>query len=544
MSPKFIILIFIFSVAVRLYRIDTPPIDAHSWRQSITTAIAKNFITEDSNILRPRQNEILPEKNFGRYIFLEFPIYEYSISLLYRIFGMEYWIPRMISIVASAITAVFISFFITMLFSSKKAGLIGGLAFSLFPVSYFYGRSVIPDMMGLMFFSACLYLLIRNIQSYSIKYLIAAAACLSFAGIIKPYYFIYIPLFAVSLLSHTSYPRKAIKQMVQVLILCCFITFSPYVLWASYYRLKFPVAIPTDHMFGILGLTSIQYPQYLQYMLVERFSSVLFTPAGFLIICLGGVIYSFKTSTQTNNKYRLFLFIWGLLFLLYLLIVADGNFAHHYYQLPFIPLACILFTQTVLYICQVARRFIKRTHYFKLMVLCSILIVCVVLYGVQFVKIVSVWFTTEVPYFTEIPKAQQIIPINSRVIVTGLFRNPSFLDLSARHGWPINSEFIETNNCPPEYLNSYTEKQNDITDQKFQYVLYCYVYPFIQVKQQLGATYLVVLKKELPNSFTSFINSLDPNKPLYISNEMAIYDLNSFIVLSLPFQINATEDIL
>jgi 4-amino-4-deoxy-L-arabinose transferase-like glycosyltransferase len=526
------LLIFVFAIVIRLYRIDTPPVDAHAWRQAATSGVALNYVIEDGNIFHPRQNEFLPANNFERYFFLEFPFYEYTTSLGYRVFGIHYWVPRIISVLASAFTATFIYLLSKLLFSSMEAGITSGVLFSIFPVSYFFGRATITDMTGLIFFTVFLYLLIMNIQKNYERYYIFGSICLSIAALIKPYYFIYSPLILFSLLYHKKYFTIKIPELYQLTILIGLIIFNPFLLWVAYYRINYPIAIPNDHMYGLLGFSNVNFIDFIKTMLTDRFSYTLFTTVGFILSVLGMYLIFIKPiGLFINNIYRKLILLWLLLLISYLFIIASGNIEHQYYQLPFVPIACVFATRFIIYLKQVISDSIKTKRTWKLITTLSVVIICISIFCIQSIQINKRWFNVEIPYYLEIPIAQQLIPQNSRILVTGYFRNPTFLDLSARHGWVINSEYIEMGECPneKEYRGKYETEHGYITKNSFSISLDCYVYPFLKSKQKLGAKYFVVLRKELPISFSELNHELNiKSKPIYSSKQMIIYDLRSF----------------
>ena len=73
-------LILIFGFLVRLYKIDSPIADWHSWRQADTAAVTRNFIKEGFNPFLPKYDDMSgvsehPITNPARFRFVEFPIY-------------------------------------------------------------------------------------------------------------------------------------------------------------------------------------------------------------------------------------------------------------------------------------------------------------------------------------------------------------------------------------------------------------------------------------------------------------------------------------
>ena len=84
----FLTVILILALALRLYKIDTPLADWHSWRQVDTAAVARNFAQNDFNLLYPRYDDLSNVQsgfyNPEGYRFVEFPLYNAIFGALYK----------------------------------------------------------------------------------------------------------------------------------------------------------------------------------------------------------------------------------------------------------------------------------------------------------------------------------------------------------------------------------------------------------------------------------------------------------------------------
>jgi len=88
------LIITVICFTVRLYKIDNPIADQHSFRQADTAAVARNFIKEGFNPLFPQSDSFtalsetqLP--NPHRYFINEFPFYNSLVALVYRLKGID-----------------------------------------------------------------------------------------------------------------------------------------------------------------------------------------------------------------------------------------------------------------------------------------------------------------------------------------------------------------------------------------------------------------------------------------------------------------------
>ena len=85
-----LILILVGAFAVRLYHFDWPLADWHSWRQSDTSAVSRNFVNKGFDVLRPKFDDLSKGvsliDNPQGYRFVEFPIYNVAQAGLFKLF--------------------------------------------------------------------------------------------------------------------------------------------------------------------------------------------------------------------------------------------------------------------------------------------------------------------------------------------------------------------------------------------------------------------------------------------------------------------------
>ena len=110
-----LLLIFLAAFLVRLYKIDNPIADWHSWRQADTAAVTRNFINIEFNPFMPRYDDLSNIQtgydNPMGYRFVEFPVYNtfsyFLITSTNGLFTIEIW-QRLGSIVASLFSMYFL----------------------------------------------------------------------------------------------------------------------------------------------------------------------------------------------------------------------------------------------------------------------------------------------------------------------------------------------------------------------------------------------------------------------------------------------------
>ena len=119
-------LVLFLGVVLRLYKINIPLADLHSWRQADTAAVARNFTKSGFDLLHPRYDDLSNVQsgmdNPEGYRMVEFPIYNAVFAKLYQIwpvFSLEVW-GRIVSIFFSLIVMATI-YYLTLKESSRVA---------------------------------------------------------------------------------------------------------------------------------------------------------------------------------------------------------------------------------------------------------------------------------------------------------------------------------------------------------------------------------------------------------------------------------------
>jgi hypothetical protein len=118
------------SVLVHLYGLKAPLLDYHYHRQVNTASIARNYMREDRPLLKPRIDWEGPEDRLAA---TELPLYMYLYGKLWNVGGLgEMW-GRVISALASLLTALLLFLLFEREFGREPA-FYGALLFSLSPL--------------------------------------------------------------------------------------------------------------------------------------------------------------------------------------------------------------------------------------------------------------------------------------------------------------------------------------------------------------------------------------------------------------------------
>ena len=103
---------FILGLLLRLYKIDNPVADWHSWRQADTSSVSRTYVSEGINLLYPRYHDISSTQT-GKFNpeglrFVELPLYnavQATLSFSLPAISLEVW-GRLVSIFSALISGL------------------------------------------------------------------------------------------------------------------------------------------------------------------------------------------------------------------------------------------------------------------------------------------------------------------------------------------------------------------------------------------------------------------------------------------------------
>ena len=306
-------IMLVIGFIVRLYKIDNPIADWHSWRQADTSAVSRNFVKDGIDMFYPRYDDVSSiqsgKDNPNGIRMVEFPIYNAIHAVLFKTFGiytLEKW-GRLLTVVISLVTAVFL-FLLGRKHYSSKIGLLTAFFFLFLPFNIYFSRVVLPDPLGVLFVVSSLYFFgVNNFVS---------AILFALALLQKPYFGVYLLPFLPEFLK-----KEKFKQNIMYL----FTAFTPFLVW-RYWTGLHPEGIPF-YIWAFNGDKIRFHPAFFRWIFGERI--------GILILGTWGLVpFTLGLLRRLKDKFN---FYFVLSALAYLLIVATANVRHDYYQILIIP---------------------------------------------------------------------------------------------------------------------------------------------------------------------------------------------------------------
>ena len=327
----------------------------HEWRQTDVLSVAKNFYTENMNILYPRIDQ---RGNLTGITGMEFPLFNYVLALLYLISGKIIPFYGKILSLSCAFGCILMMFKITKLDPYFKKNPINPVIFTACAMLnlYFFSFSILvmPEFFALLLSLIGFYQFQKYKENKSNITLIISCISLSTGMLVRPY----TAFFGFSLLIEfiNNIIKKNKKESVKLAILGA-ITLTPLVLWYGYW-------VPyLDNKYGIhyffMG-SPIKYnliqiikhiKLFLNYMFIN-FHIVFSSNILNFFLILGIILYiknisKYKKTAKFKNEYSLIrmpifqIFLIAILSIIFIPIIignsAQSIIAHQYYFCAIYP---------------------------------------------------------------------------------------------------------------------------------------------------------------------------------------------------------------
>lgn len=339
---EYILLAFmlIAGFGVRLYKVNNPVADWHSWRQADTASVSRIYLEQGINLLLPKYHDISSiqtgKQNPEGYRMVEFPFYNAASVLLYKttatlhfnaasFFTLEVW-SRIVTIVC-AITTAFFLYLIGKRLMGKWGGLLSAFFYLFIPFNIYFTRTILPDPMGVTFGVISIWTFLEFYFSGKKLPFVVSAIFFAMALLIKPYLGFYI--FPIAYLVIKKYGIKSFyknKKVVIATLIYLGISFIPFFLWRAW-EARFPEGIPF-YTWAFNGNHIRFKPSWWYWIFGERLGHMI-------LGSLGLIPFTFGILNNKNKNWFVQAFLAGALF--YVILVADANVMHDYYQILVMP---------------------------------------------------------------------------------------------------------------------------------------------------------------------------------------------------------------
>jgi hypothetical protein len=423
-------LLLILGFAVRLYKIDNPIADWHSWRQADTASVSKIYLKEGINLLYPRYQDISSIQsgifNPEGFRFVEFPVYN-ALNVLFlktfNTYSLEVW-ARLTTILSAVVTGFFL-YLIGKRFLGSWGGLLATFFYLLIPYNIYFTRVILPDPFGAMCATVALYVFIKFVDTEKYLYLYLSGVVMALALLIKPFYGFYlVPLLY---LTDQKFGLKKIlinRKLLTKFVIYVLIMLVPLLLW-RYWGGRHPEGIPF-YKWAFNGDEIRFRPAFWRWIFDERLGRLILGVWGIVPFILGILRPKGKNSFIKYTILGMFL---------YVVTVATANVRHDYYQIVTIPAVALVLASGVTYLWQssVFNRIATR-------ILVLFTIPMMLMTGWLLVKDN---YNVNHPEIIEAGQAIDKITPKDAIVVAPYMGDTAFLYQTNRWGWPAVDDSID-----------------------------------------------------------------------------------------------------
>lgn len=178
----FVILFFVFNLNKTFFE---PPQSVHIWRQTNCLSITQNYYQYNLPFFEPEIHNQFCDGGYSGRAVGEFPVIYYTVAQLWKVFGNEEWIFRMVQtlILFAGLWCLFKSMF--YLFKNWIWAGFGSLLLFTSPMVVFYGPNFLPDAPGLAFVFISWYFITKFLKNRKIISLWISALFFALSMLLK-----------------------------------------------------------------------------------------------------------------------------------------------------------------------------------------------------------------------------------------------------------------------------------------------------------------------------------------------------------------------
>ncbi|HCM81774.1 MAG: hypothetical protein UV63_C0003G0003 [Microgenomates group bacterium GW2011_GWC1_43_11] len=416
------LIITVISIAVRLWKIDQPIADWHSFRQADTASVARIFTARGIDLLHPRYHDLSNiqsgKDNPQGWRMVEFPLYQGIAARVYTIIpfvSIEIYL-RLITILCSTLTGLLLGIMVIRR-TTVFTGLMTFLAYAILPYGIFYGRAVLPDPFMVFLSILSVFLLDTKGQDISWMTTVISGVIAALALLVKPQAaFLLLPVLALFSI------RPITGNKILKFLLWGSISVIPFILWRIWIQ-QYPEGIPVFDW--LLNQNGIRFKgAWFFWLFADRIGRLILGYWGLILFGLGLVV--------VNKKEGMFFLLILIGSLLYLVVIAGGNVQHDYYQILLLPVISIYTSIGFAYLWNQKEK--ERSRIGSR---------CLAIISVLFLLSFS-WYTVRTYYWINRPEiieagvaADKLLPVDAKVIAA-YNGDTTFLYQTKRTGWPLN----------------------------------------------------------------------------------------------------------
>ncbi|MEZ4965222.1 MAG: glycosyltransferase family 39 protein [Saprospiraceae bacterium] len=404
---------------VRLENIDLPALDEHAWRQSITLGVARNYLEWDANFFHPRT--VICDSRGGIQA-QEFPLFNYCIFLLWKVFGTHNWCFRLFNLIVASMGLFAFHRIVRRMTGDERTGFYASVIFGV-SVAFMYARKAMPDvfavslvLMGVSW--GWRYLEEKKNRQLALFFVLSALGLLCKMPAACVLAFMAPPVFDAG---------KDMRQRLGIVVagsLAVATMAAWYFVWVPWAEetYRFPLFYPTSLAEGWQQLVTMADDT------LSRFYPIALTSKIAFLFCLTGLVIMFWKKAWP----LVISFACSTALLFALMLKAGGTFSGHvYYVIPYVPTMALLAGYGL--------RNAIGSQNVQLLVLIAIATEAIWIHKSDFF---IPWQDKKMLKLEKI--TDSVVPRDSRVLVNGKSGSPTMMYFTHRLGWTVDDRMKDT----------------------------------------------------------------------------------------------------
>jgi len=372
----FLLVFVIFGFYLRFYHLNFPSIGYHNMKENEYLDPGYNFLQEGNFLHKTAFAFYGLDEGLGYHEeYGQVPMVSYIIFGLWKIFGINLWMPRLVMILFMMGSIVTIYFIIKQLSNSEYLSLLSSFLLSFMPLGIYFGRNIQPESPALFFILIGTLFYLKWTDTLSFKHAFLALLLIGIAGCFKSTFLIIgIPLLFIFPYSKILVMFKEDKRKFINTTLYSILGLLPFAILTLLFELTLVDKAKKNmdlEPWRVLGFEywSSRLPALKSYI-ADNYTWWFFY---FAVIGLIFALLKYKT------KFSRFVIGYSFAFIPYAMLISSKLGGHSYYQMPFLPLICIL-SAYFLYTCGI---FIKQISKIKVLQFVPLLILLLTISSVS-----------------------------------------------------------------------------------------------------------------------------------------------------------------
>lgn len=425
--------IIFIGLIVRLYKIDTPLADWHSFRQADTASVTREYVKHGIDLLKPRYHDLSNiqsgENHEGRdnlegYRMVEFPLVNGILALFLRTFPIFDLVitSRLASVITSLFSLVFLVE-LSRLMLGKRTALVAGFFFAFLPFNIYYSRVILPEPFMIAFSLVSLWCYYQFRLQSKLRYWVGFVTFMSLALLTKPMAIFFLP---VIIGIRSKFARK-IDTVDLITLVGVGFSVLPLYFWRQWIQ-QFSIGIPvSDWLYNGVGKGTDLSPVYKIRFKPAWWRWIFYERLAKLVLGFTGIVPFVVSFIKFNS----FLYSFAFSGLLYVSVFAAGNVQHDYYQALLMPFVALGLSVGVLGIYDFLKKQVNKRA-------ATIGVVLLLFSGFYLSgKMIAGYYHINHPDIVLAGKrANDLLPAEAKVIAPYM-GDTAFLFQTNRTGWPI-----------------------------------------------------------------------------------------------------------